>query len=928
MSSKVAQTSQHASRNRRLLGALLVKSGLICMPALGYAQIVTVNNVFNNGYAYNAFPGSCPAGYSVPSEQIPAGRHLERAHVIYNSGAGTWVMYAHYENNNYTVAEVMVFTSPVECGPYAAVSHFRPLGYESRDDYVFEDPDDHSAYLITASNKNGGANDSMAIFKLTSDYLGVDPVAGVTWVFENAYREAPVVIKAGGVFYLLTSQAAGWYPSWGGYATSKSVLSGWSSLNRLGNSSTFGGQEADVLTIKGSLVTSFVMVLDHLSGAGDSGSMWLPLTLDPQAQTATLEWYSAWSIDMTTGVVTVPQNVNLAASGTATASSSLASNPPQMAADGDYGTEWVSAAAGCGLSSCFPAWWMVDLGSPRTVQEVDVSWYMVKGSEGCYKYTIDYSNDGSSFTSIDRSSNTLYGFTSDRVSFTARYVRITLLDAVLQNNPHNNWYTPQLWEVKLLGPPPVNGNPPDAPVLVAPANDATGVGLMPTLEWNASTGATSYDVYLGTASAQALVANTANLSYALNGPLSLGTIYYWQIAAKNAAGSASSATWSFTVTSSPSGDPALRFVPVTPCRLADARYTSILTGGASRDFVIPQLGCGVPSSAQAYSLNVTAVPSGYLGYLAIWPTGQPQPNASTLNSWQGIVVANAAIVPAGANGAVSVYVSNHSDVILDINGYFDTSSGPTSYSFYPATPCRVVDTRNPAGQFAGPELDGTNSRDFPIPLDSCSIPATARGYALNFTVVPPGYLGFLTTWPTGQPRPNASTLNSWAGKVVANAALIPAGTNESVSVYGSNATQLIMDINGYFGQPGSAGALSFYPVAPCRVADTRGSEGSFGGPEMEGPTTRVFPIPASACNIPTTAAAYSLNVTVVPDGPLSYLTIWPAGSAQPNVSTLNSFDGSVVADAAIVPAGTNGAIDIYVTHPTHVILDINGYFAP
>jgi hypothetical protein len=74
--------------------------------------------------------------------------------------------------------------------------------------------------------------------------------------------------------------------------------------------------------------------------------------------------------------------------------------------------------------------------------------------------------------------------------------------------------------------------------------------------------------------------------------------------------------------------------------------------------------------------------------------------------------------------------------------------------------------------------------------------------------------------------------------------------------------------------------------------------------------------------------AYSLNVTVVPDGPLFYLTAWPTGSAQPLVSTLNSFDGSVVANAAVVPAGTNGAISVFATNPTHVILDINGYFAP
>ena len=97
---------------------------------------------------------------------------------------------------------------------------------------------------------------------------------------------------------------------------------------------------------------------------------------------------------------------------------------------------------------------------------------------------------------------------------------------------------------------------------------------------------------------------------------------------------------------------------------------------------------------------------------------------------------------------------------------------------------------------------------------------------------------------------------------------------------------------------------------------------------MEAQSERSFALPAGGCGVPATAAAYSLNVTVVPDGPLPFLTAWPTGAGQPGVSTLNSFDGSVVANAAIVPAGTNGAVSIYVTNRTQVILDINGYFAP
>ena len=472
-----------------------------------------------------------------------------------------------------------------------------------------------------------------------------------------------------------------------------------------------------------------------------------------------------------------------------------------------------------------------------------------------------------------------------------------------------------------------------APVLLAPANGAFGVSLAPVLTWTAAVGATSYDVYFGTQAWPPLVGNTSATSYAA-GTLSADSLYFWRVVARDSGGSNSSALRSFATPASQQTSTALQFIPVTPCRIADTRNDVGAFGGpalaanAERSFAIPQAACGIPATAQAYSLNVTAVPEGPLQYLTLWPAGQPRPLVSTLNSFAGDVVANAAIVPAGANGAVSVYVTDPAGVVLDIDGYFDSSAGTGSFDFYASTPCRVVDTRASVSTFGGPAMTAGQSRDFPIPVNPCDIPATATAYSLNATVVPGEYLGYLTAWPTGAAQPNVSTLNSWTGKVVANAAIVPVGNNESISVFVSNLTDLILDINGYFGQPGGAGALKFYSVTPCRVADTRSDAGSFGGPKMGPRDTRSFAIPASACNIPSTAAAYSVNVTVVPDGILSYLSAWPTGSSRPLVSTLNSFDGAVVANAAIVPAGTNGAIDIYVTNPTHVILDINGYFAP
>jgi len=472
-----------------------------------------------------------------------------------------------------------------------------------------------------------------------------------------------------------------------------------------------------------------------------------------------------------------------------------------------------------------------------------------------------------------------------------------------------------------------------APVLASPADGAIGVSLAPTLTWSAAPGATSYDVYFGTEVSPPLVTNTTATSFT-PGTLSNGALYFWRVVARDSGGASGSDVWSFATPMAPQPAVALRFIPMAPCRIVDTRGPEGPFGGPSmaagslRSIAIPQSDCGIPATAQVYSLNATVVPKGRLSYLTLWPAGKPQPGVSTLNSFDGIVVANAAIVPAGAGGAVSVYVTDDTDVILDINGYFDSPSVAGSLAFYPAPPCRVADTRGATGPFGGPSLGSQQTRDFAIASGGCGIPSTASAYSMNATVVPKGYLGFLTAWPAGQSQANVSTVNSWTGKVVANAALVPAGANEAISVYASDPTDLVLDINGYFGAPGAAGGLSFYPVAPCRVADTRGAGGPFGGPEMAAAEARSFPIPSGGCNIPSTAAAYSLNVTVVPEGMLSYLTAWPTGSPQPLVSTLNSFDGAVVANAAIVPAGADGAISIYTTNPTHVILDIDGYFAP
>jgi Big-like domain-containing protein/putative Ig domain-containing protein len=370
----------------------------------------------------------------------------------------------------------------------------------------------------------------------------------------------------------------------------------------------------------------------------------------------------------------------------------------------------------------------------------------------------------------------------------------------------------------------------------------------------------------------------------------------------------------------------LRFVPATPCRIADTRLANgpfggpFLSGQTSRGFTIPSSACNIPPTAQAYSLNVTVVPHGPLGFLTTYPCGQTQPLVSTLNS-DGRIKAVAAIVPAGTNGAVCFFVTNDTDLVLDIDGYFVPSTDTSALAFYPVAPCRLVDTRLAAGPLSGPSLVGNTTRTFPLLSSPCNLPGTAQAYSLNYTSVPKGSLGFLTTWPAGQTQPLVSTLNAPTGVVTANAAIVPAGANGAVSVFVTNDSDLVIDVNGYFAPP-ATGGLSLFNLTPCRVLDTRIPSGT---PPFSGP--KDVNVINSGCGAPAPAQSYVLNATVVPPAAFGFLTLWPQGGVQPVVSTLNASDGAITSNMALVPT-TNGSVSAFTSNPSHLVLDISGYFAP
>src|SRR5881296_956766 len=125
--------------------------------------------------------------------------------------------------------------------------------------------------------------------------------------------------------------------------------------------------------------------------------------------------------------------------------------------------------------------------------------------------------------------------------------------------------------------------------------------------------------------------------------------------------------------------------------------------------------------------------------------------------------------------------------------------------------------------------------------------------------------------------------------------------------------------------------VPFIGLAPCRILDTRGNGAPIqGGIFTGGSDVRNYTIPP-ICGVPSGAgvAAVSLNFTVTSPGQTAagFLLAWPTGGAVPPVSVLNwDHVPAQIANAAVVPTSAGVSITVNVSAPTHVIMDVNGYY--
>ncbi|HVG08457.1 MAG TPA: InlB B-repeat-containing protein, partial [Thermoanaerobaculia bacterium] len=123
-------------------------------------------------------------------------------------------------------------------------------------------------------------------------------------------------------------------------------------------------------------------------------------------------------------------------------------------------------------------------------------------------------------------------------------------------------------------------------------------------------------------------------------------------------------------------DLGLDFHTVTPCRVIDTRLGAPLTSGVTTIINVSGT-CGIPVTAKAVSVNLTAIPGTKSGSMVLFPGDAAVPNTVTTSFNASNNRANNSVMGLATNGdgtlAVRVTITGGGTInmVLDVNGYFE-----------------------------------------------------------------------------------------------------------------------------------------------------------------------------------------------------------------------------------------------------------------
>ncbi|MFD1703100.1 hypothetical protein ACFSCV_08790 [Methylopila henanensis] len=193
----------------------------------------------------------------------------------------------------------------------------------------------------------------------------------------------------------------------------------------------------------------------------------------------------------------------------------------------------------------------------------------------------------------------------------------------------------------------------------------------------------------------------------------------------------------------------LVYTPITPCRAFSNAATMTATqtksyqiAGAS-DFSTqggPAVGCGIPASAKAVAINLTANGPTGTGFLRAFASDTPRPATAVLNYRSGASITGAATVALGATGQLSIYASAATKVVGDVTGYYAPQI--QVYMNYDGTAyagtTRILATSKIA--------TGSYKIDVDRNLQLCSVHVNIDGGYYYASAYPSGSSVYVSTW--------------------------------------------------------------------------------------------------------------------------------------------------------------------------------------
>ena len=361
--------------------------------------------------------------------------------------------------------------------------------------------------------------------------------------------------------------------------------------------------------------------------------------------------------------------------------------------------------------------------------------------------------------------------------------------------------------------------------------------------------------------------------------------------------------------------PPVRFAFVPPTRVFDtrpegddARLMRAGSGPLSPDEVatvtdFPAVG----DDARGVWLNLAAAQGVEHGFVQVYPSGPP-PETSTLNFEPGSVRSNGAPVVFGQGGGVDFAAIADVHVIADVFAAFtDAGLGLRSVA-----PRRVIDTRDTPDPIAAMT---------PLVVDVGG-PDDAVGVMASVAVIN-GERGFVRAWACDDPMPETSTVNYEGTGVVANTVVSRLSAAGTLCLWSTAPVEIIVDVTGYFVPDGE---LSYQPVSPVRLLDTRAEDALYQGRLGDGQAIEL-PIQGLA-GAPAGIQAAVVNLTVVQTDDAGFLTVYPCGFDAPLASALNFGGGRGVVGTVAQSSIGDGKLCVRGRNRAHLIVDLLGVWVP